>query len=164
MQSFLQLFSKYYIWIPNFFSILFCLLFYAVVLTNHIHKPVSKNTIVEKTHFSQNQWFKTFCELASLRSARGSAPSFVSLFSLQTPSINKHILLIKNIFILVNTSNKNCFKKPNRRERNIFSAKTLFWKLFVYTASLRSASRPLRGRPGAEPRHLSRCFLYKSLL
>ena len=46
-------------------------------------------------------------------------------------------------------------------EKHIFLCKTLFWKLFVHTASLRSASRPLRGRSGAPPRHLSHCFLCK---
>jgi hypothetical protein len=66
-------------------------------------KPNRRETYISL----QNDNLKAFCSYslpavgftAPSGPARGSAPSFVSLFSLQTPSINKHIVLIKNIFL-----------------------------------------------------------------
>ncbi len=153
MQSFLQMFSKYYsIRIPKFVFQSFCLLFYAVFLTNHIHKPVSKKTIVEKTHFSQNQWFSTFCELASLRSAPGLRPVICLAVFSANPCIKKTHTTYKKHFLFWLTHPIKTVSKNTIVEKETFSLqKHDFERFLIIQPPCGRLHGPCGAGPGLRP-------------
>jgi hypothetical protein len=160
------MFSKYYsIWIPNFVFQSFCLLFYAVVLTNNIYKPVSKNTIVEKTHISLQTTILNLLRIGLPAVGPGRSPVLcLAVFSANLFYKQNIYYLLKTFFILVNTSNKPVSKNKDA-EKETFSLQKHNLKAFcLYSLPPVGFTAPAGPARDLRSRHLSRCFLCKPFL
>ena len=107
----------------------------------------------------QNTILKAFCSYslpsvgftAPSGPVRGSAPSFVSLFSLQTLSINQTHTTMQKHFSFGFSHPLKQFQKTNLQRKIHFSSKLQFLKLFVH--------RPPPSARGSAPSFVSRFSL-----